>query len=108
MKEVKGYCIARSSPALRALLRFLSFPMHSPLNVELSDVQAFSSIASESSECAPGLSSAFERYPDCFANAFDKDLSESPHFPGRDMIQVEERTYRVLPVASGIYNFSRQ
>ena len=34
-EEVKRYCIARSYPACRALLRFIACPMHTPLNIEL-------------------------------------------------------------------------
>ncbi len=104
MEGINEYCIAWSHPALRALLWFLSCPIHSPLNIELSEAPAFFFIARELHVSVPGISATFERYLNCSNKAFDKDLFESPHFPSRDIIQVKEHSYRVLPAASVIYN----
>ena len=69
---------------------------------------SFSFIASDIPVSVPGISAIFGKFLNCFANALDKDLSESPHFPGGDLIQGGKCSYRVLSVPSDIHNFSPQ
>ena len=108
MKEVKDYCIARSHPAQGRFYGFYRFQCIRLSTLSSEKSRPFLSLLARYLFLSLGVSAVFERYLNYFANAFDKDLSVRPHFPGRDMIQAEERSYRVLPAASGIYNFSRQ
>ena len=103
VKDKKGYCIARSlTGVVTVSINSNAFASQS----RAVESPGFSIIASDVPVSVPGIAANFGRYLNCFANAFDKGLSESRHFRGGDIIQVEKRNYRVIPAASG-YNFSR-
>ena len=105
VKDKKAYCIARSlTGVVTVFINSNEFASQS----RAVRSPGFSIIGSDLPVSVTGIPAVFGKFLNCHDSACYKDLSEGLHFSCQDMIQVIEGNYRVLPSASGIYNFSRK